>query len=204
MTVTYQQNDYKCVLGHQRIKQEQIRPWMLNIWSRVAGNIGNWSQSSFHQFPALKPEHLLLSTVLSTSATRQPQMVVWTRLEEFRGGQPVITRKRCPVVFSGKAAIMQPHGEGSPCLVMGFPWTSYILDLLETDCAGMHSKDSHCFLPVESPANTIRPFRLLSKSSLASNLRWLDTTFYQNGLVHGILQLKGIRKGFLSLSPQIL
>ena len=57
------------------------------------------------------------------------------------------------------------------CLVMGLPYTSYILDWLETACASMHSRDSHWFLPIESPANTIRPFRLLSKRSLALNLR---------------------------------
>jgi hypothetical protein len=34
----------------------------------------------------------------------------------------------------------------------------------------MHTMDSHWFRPIESPAKTIRPFRLLSNISVALNL----------------------------------
>ncbi|KAG7027184.1 hypothetical protein SDJN02_11195, partial [Cucurbita argyrosperma subsp. argyrosperma] len=43
----------------------------------------------------------------------------------------------------------------------------------------MHSSDSHWFLPMESPTNTILPFRVLSNSSLALNLRLEQENGYQ-------------------------
>lgn len=56
------------------------------------------------------------------------------------------------------------------CFVIGFPFSSYIEDLLETPWASMHRKDSHWFLPTESPANTTLPFLPLFRISLALNL----------------------------------
>jgi hypothetical protein len=43
----------------------------------------------------------------------------------------------------------------------------------------MHKKGSHWFLPTESPANTIPPFLLLSRSSLALNLRRNERDLYE-------------------------
>jgi hypothetical protein len=39
-----------------------------------------------------------------------------------------------------------------------------------TSAASMHTMDSHWFRPIESPANTILPFRLRSSISVALNL----------------------------------
>ncbi|RRT53463.1 hypothetical protein B296_00041927 [Ensete ventricosum] len=46
-----------------------------------------------------------------------------------------------------------------------------MLDLFCTPLASMHRKDSHWFLPMESPANMILPFLLLSSISVALNLQ---------------------------------
>ena len=76
------------------------------------------------------------------------------------------------------------------CLVIGLPFSSYIVDSLETPCASMHTRDSHWFRPMESPAKTIRRPRLRSRKSLASNLRNFWGNLKQLDIVFGIRDSK--------------
>ena len=61
------------------------------------------------------------------------------------------------------------------CFVIGLPFTSYIESLLGTAEDSMQRRDSHWFLPIESPAKTSRLFRSFSNINFASNLFRLVT-----------------------------
>lgn len=126
--------------------------------------------SSFHQCPVLKtrtsdPTHLFACQLNSSTLT-----VILTYSGEFSGGRPTTTRNGV-LWYSTVRFCSGNRIERKPlCLLIGFPFTSYISDVLDTACESLHKRDSHWFLPMESPTNTILPFRLLSRKSLALNL----------------------------------
>lgn len=64
------------------------------------------------------------------------------------------------------------------CFVIGLPLTSYIEDAFVTAEDNKHRRDSHWFLPIESPTNASLRFLSLSNIVFASNL--YSCTYDQN------------------------